>query len=235
VNADRAVGLAEAPFRTLPGLFFSSLLVGFSGALMPGPLFAAVVAGVAAGGFWAGPALVTGHALLELVVVVAVARGLGAIVRRPAVTRTIAAAGGLVLLWLAWNMIQDGLAQRVVAGGSSAAPAASASLLVGALVSASNPYWLLWWASAGASYVALSLSRGAAGLAAFYTGHILSDYSWYAAVGLAVAGGRSVLGPAAYNTVAVMAGAFLAVMALLFLRAAIRPRTSTKTPAQPAV
>src|SRR5436189_100025 len=120
--------IAEAPFRTLPGLFFSSLLVGFSGALMPGPLFAAVVAGVAGTGFWAGPALVTGHALLELLVVVAVARGLGALVRRPAVTRAIAAAG------------------------------------------------------------------------------------------------RSVLGPAAYNGVAVVAGAFLAVMALLFLGAALRPR-----------
>jgi threonine/homoserine/homoserine lactone efflux protein len=217
MNTERAAGLAEAPFRTLPGLFVSSLLVGFSGALMPGPLFAAVVAGVAAGGFWAGPALVTGHALLELLVVVAVGRGLGAVLRRPVVTRAIAAIGGLVLLWLAWNMIQDGLAQRVVATGPSAAPTTSGSLLVGALVSASNPYWLLWWASAGASYVALALCRGAAGLAAFYAGHVLSDYSWYAAVALAVAAGRSVLGPAAYNGVAVVAGVFLAGMALLFL------------------
>jgi threonine/homoserine/homoserine lactone efflux protein len=201
----------------------SSLLVGFSGALMPGPLFAAVVAGVAGGGFLAGPALVTGHALLELIVVIAVARGLGPLLRRPAVTRAIAGCGGAVLLWLAWGMIQDGLAQRVVAGPAAGSPAGGASVLVGALVSVSNPYWLLWWATAGASYVALALSRGVPGLAAVYTGHILSDYSWYGAVALAVAAGRSVLGPAAYNAAAVIAGAFLVVMALLFIWAAVRP------------
>jgi threonine/homoserine/homoserine lactone efflux protein len=224
VSGLRGAGLADAPFRTLPGLFVSSLLVGFSGALMPGPLLAAVVAGVAAGGVWTAPALVTGHALLELLVVVAVARGLGRVLRRPGVTRAIAAVGGLVLLWLAWNMIADGLAQRVVAEGTAAPPTPHASVLVGALVSGSNPYWLLWWATAGASYVALALSRGASGLVAFYFGHVLSDYSWYAAVALAVAGGRRVLGPAVYNATAVVAGGFLAIMALLFLRAAIRSR-----------
>jgi threonine/homoserine/homoserine lactone efflux protein len=222
VSGLRGAGLADAPFHTLPGLFVSSLLVGFSGALMPGPLLAAVIAGVAAGGFWTAPALVTGHAVLELFVVVAVAHGLGRVLRRPAVTRAIAAVGGLVLLWLAWNMIADGLAQRVVAEGATAPPATQASVLVGAVVSGTNPYWLLWWATAGASYVALALSRGAPGLVAFYFGHVLSDYSWYAAVALAVAGGRRVLGPAVYNATAVAAGGFLVLMALLFLRAAVR-------------
>jgi hypothetical protein len=95
-------------------------------------------------------------------------------------------------------------------------------VLVGAIVSGSIRYWLLWWATAGASYIALALSRGASGLVAFYFGHVLSDYSWYAAVALAVAGGRRVLGPAVYNATAVVAGGFLAIMAILFLRAAVR-------------
>ena len=212
----------DAPLRRLPGILVSSFLVGFSGALMPGPLLAAVVANAAASGLAAAEALVAGHALLELAVVVAVARGLGSVLRRPRVTRAVAAVGGLTLLWLAWGMIQDGLAQRVVAEG--AGPGASgAPVVVGAVVSASNPYWLLWWATAGASYIALSLARGAAGLGAFYLGHILSDFAWYSAVAAAVVAGRSLMGPTVYNAAVVVAGLFLAAMGAIFLRAAWRP------------
>jgi threonine/homoserine/homoserine lactone efflux protein len=189
---------------------------------MPGPLLVAVITGTAATGFWTGEAMVAGHALLELAVVIAVARGLGSLLRRPAVTRAIAAAGGLTLLWLASGMVRDGLAQHVAAGEAASA-VAGAPLLVGAVVSASNPYWLLWWATAGASYIALSLSRGVPGLGAFFVGHILSDFLWYSLVAAAVVAGRGVMGPAAYNGVVVAAGLFLAAMAVLFLRTALRP------------
>jgi len=166
--------------------------------------------------------MVAGHAVLELIVVVAVARGLGGVMRRPRVTRTIAAAGGLTLLWLAWSMVRDGLAQRVVTEGPPAGMS-GVPVLIGAAVSVSNPYWLLWWVTAGASYMAFSLARGPAGLGAFYVGHVLSDFAWYSAVAGAVVVGRGVMGPAVYNGVIVVAGLFLAGMAVLFLRSAVRP------------
>ena len=206
---------------SLPGLFATSLLVGFSGALMPGPLLAAVIAGAAAGGFWMGPALVLGHGLLEVGAVLAIAGGLGRALARPRVMRAIAVVGGLLLLWMAFGMVRDGLAQRVVLGGAGATALPAAPVLTGALVSAANPYWLLWWATAGAGYLALSLRHGLAGPAAFFAGHILSDLSWYSAVALAVASGRELLGPAAYNGIVAGAGAFLAVMGVTFL--AYRP------------
>jgi threonine/homoserine/homoserine lactone efflux protein len=218
----------------LPGLFVTSLLVGFSGALVPGPLFAAVVAGAAASGFWAGPALVAGHGVLELAIVVALALGLGPVLRRPAVTRAIAGAGGVTLIWLGWTMVSDGLAQRVVADMAPAGAIGLAPVALGVVVSASNPYWVLWWATIGAGYVAIALHRGLSGITAFYTGHILSDLSWYAAVALAVANGRAIASPAIYNWVIAAAGLFLAAMGLLFLRAAVSRRLASPAPA-PAV
>jgi threonine/homoserine/homoserine lactone efflux protein len=208
----------------LLGLLTTSFLVGISGALMPGPLFAAVVAGAVAAGFWAGPALVLGHGLLELALVLALSQGLGRVLRHHGVTRAIAAVGGLTLLWLAAGMIQDGLAQRVAAGTAAGGGVLPSPVIVGAAVSASNPYWWLWWATIGTTYLALALQHGAGGLASFFTGHILSDLAWYSFVALAVAAGRDVLGPRVYNGVVVAAGAFLCVMALVFLRAALWPR-----------
>jgi threonine/homoserine/homoserine lactone efflux protein len=211
--------------RTLAGLFFSSLLLGFSGALMPGPVFAAVVAGSASAGFWYGPAVVLGHGVLELITVAALARGAGRVLSRPRVTRAIAAVGGVTLLWLGIGMVLDGLAQRVVVDLSGAAPVDATPVVLGVVLSATNPYWVLWWATAGATYVALSLRSGAAGLGAFYTGHILSDLVWYAFIAGVVASGTRLLGPAIqgpYNVLVALAGAFLIFMALYFLRTAWR-------------
>ena len=226
----RTVAARAAQWRVLAGLFFSSLLLGFSGALMPGPLLAAVVAGAAASGFWYGPAVVAGHGLLELATVLLLLRGVGAVVARPAVTRGIATAGGLTLLWLGAQMIRDGLGGRIVVDFSAAAPVGAAPVVLGIVLSATNPYWVLWWCTAGATYVALSLRSGRLGAAAFYTGHILSDLTWYALVAAVVASGRRLLGPAiqgAYNAVIAAAGGFLLLMALYFLYTAFRARAAT--------
>ena len=50
----------------LLGIFFSSMGIGLSGALMPGPMLSVTVAESYKKGFWAGPLLVVGHAIPEL-------------------------------------------------------------------------------------------------------------------------------------------------------------------------
>ena len=90
--------------RVLWGLFATSLLVGLSGAVAPGPLLTAVIGDVARTGFWTAPLLVLGHALLELVTVLALARGLARAIRNPTVLRAIAALGGIALLVLGGDL-----------------------------------------------------------------------------------------------------------------------------------
>ena len=82
-------------------------------------------------------------------------------------------------------------------------------VLAGVLVSLSNPYWTLWWATVGLGYIVLSLKQGTAGLVSFFSGHILSDLAWYSLVAGAVAGGRRFLTPAVYRGILVCCGAFL--------------------------
>jgi hypothetical protein len=61
---------------SLLALFFSSFGVGFSGALMPGPLLTVDIAESTRKGFWTGPIVTAGHAIAELVVVILLAVGL---------------------------------------------------------------------------------------------------------------------------------------------------------------
>ncbi|MDQ0287611.1 threonine/homoserine/homoserine lactone efflux protein [Desulfofundulus luciae] len=90
-------------------------------------------------------------------------------------------------------------------------------VLAGVLVSLSNPYWTLWWATVGLGYIVLSLKQGTAGLVSFFGGHILSDLAWYGLVAAAVAGGRRFLTPSIYRGILVSCGAFLVFLGASFI------------------
>ena len=117
--------------RVLWGLFATSLLVGLSGAVAPGPLLTAVIGDVARTGFWTAPLLVLGHALLELVTVLALARGLARAIRNPAVLRTIAALGGITLLVLGGDLARSAWIGAVHLDEAQTASAAALPILTG--------------------------------------------------------------------------------------------------------
>ncbi|MAG36540.1 MAG: lysine transporter LysE [Dehalococcoidia bacterium] len=204
------------------GLFATSLLLGLSGAIAPGPLLTAVIGDVARTGFWAAPLLVLGHALLELLVVLALARGLARAIRRPTVLRTLAALGGITLLALGGDLVRAGWTGAVHLGEVRAAQASAWPVLTGVVVSVSNPYWVLWWATVGAGYTALALHRGTMGLGAFYAGHIMADFGWYVLIALLLIAGQRFLDAGVYRFIVGLAGAFLMAMGLFFIWAAIR-------------
>jgi threonine/homoserine/homoserine lactone efflux protein len=102
---------------------------------------------------------------------------------------------------------------------ASAGLASVATILVpaGILVSVSNPYWVIWWASVGAAYISESLEEGAAGVTSFFTAHILSDLVWLSLVAFVLATGRRLMSHAVYQGILLMCGLFLLVLAAWFI------------------
>lgn len=221
-------------------LFVTSLAVGFSGAISPGPLFVACVARTARDGFWGGLSTVVGHAILELLAVVGLSLGLGAVLVRPGVAPAVNLLGGLVLVWMGYATIRSALrgdmslaaAEHTGTGVQGAREATATSErgarslggragLAGATVTGmaatiSNPFFLIWWATVGLSYLTMAAPLGAVGAGAFYVGHILSDFSWYAAVALAIAGGRRLFTGRGYNYLLVACGLLLLGLGAVF-------------------
>jgi hypothetical protein len=85
---------------TFAVIFGGSFILALSGALMPGPLLIVTISESARRGFPAGPLLMTGHALPELLLVLAIIKGLGSYLRAPLVIGLIAFIGGIVLIWM---------------------------------------------------------------------------------------------------------------------------------------
>ena len=197
------------------GIFVTSFIVGLSGALMPGPVLTVTISQSAARGWIVGPLVVLGHGILELSLVVAIVYGLGQILTHGSVIGAIGISGGTVLLWMGGSMLRDArkvsLALEGEKGASSIHP-----VWAGILFSVSNPYWIVWWATIGLSYIAFSMKYGIWGISFFYTGHILSDLAWYAFVSSLVHFGKRWANDRAYQTVIAICGVLLLAFGVYF-------------------
>ncbi len=192
---------------SLGAIAATSLLLGFSGAMMPGPLLTLTISEAARRGMRAGPQLIAGHALLEGTLVILLLLGLAEIVQQPGVFSSIALVGGATLMWLGYTMVRglSGLSLNL-----SAEPQKSISpLLAGAVVSLANPYFTLWWATIGIGYLTVTIDRGWAGGITFYFFHVLADLLWYSLIALAVSRGKSLLSDKTYRGLIACCAIFL--------------------------
>lgn len=198
-------------------IFSTSFVLALSGALMPGPLLTVTVSESSQRGAVAGPLMICGHGLLELAMVAALLAGLAPILVRDDVFIFISLTGGAILLYMGISMLKS-LPGMMLHGPSSSASSASGRNLVvaGLILSAVNPYWLIWWASIGLGYIVYSMKFGMLGVTAFFCGHILADFAWYTLVSFGIARGRHLLGNGLYQKLIGGCAMFLIAFACWF-------------------
>jgi threonine/homoserine/homoserine lactone efflux protein len=200
-------------------IFASSFVIALSGAMMPGPLLTATISESTRGGFRAGPMLILGHGLLELFLVAALILGLAPVFQNKWVFISVALAGSIFLLWMAVDMFRS-LSHIRLPG--AAGPSEGKGLVIkGILLSVSNPYWIVWWATIGIGYIVQSRQYGLWGVAFFYAGHIMADLAWYGAVSSGVGRGRHFLSDRVYRGIIGVCAVFLLAFAFYFLYAGI--------------
>lgn len=204
----------------LATLVVSSFVGGLSGALMPGPITAATVAHAVRRGHLAGPLVSLGHGIAEGSLVIGLALGLSQILRLPSVSGTIGVLGGFCLFYMGWGMIRAEAPAELKAG-AQVARGGPGPVAAGILLSVSSPYWVLWWATAGAKMLTDGLQYGAIGVAIFYASHFAADLGWLSAIGSAIAAGRGFLTPRVYRGVIATCGVFLLGLGMYFLSSGI--------------
>lgn len=196
---------------------FDMLLIGFavglSGALMPGPMLFATIDSSLKKGWIAGPEVVFGHALLELVIAVLIVLGLTSFIGSEAIS-AISVVGGFVLIVFGAITIKG--ASNASGALHSNGAIVSSPIVAGILTSASNPYFWIWWLAAGSALVlrGLEISLLAAGF--FVIGHWMADLGWYSLVSASFSRGKSLMSSKTYERILVSCGMFLIVFGAWF-------------------
>ncbi len=191
--------------------------------MMPGPLLAYTISASARHGFWAAPLLVVGHAILELLLVLLLVLGLDRFINNDWVTSVIGMVGGILLVGMGGAMFRQGWRKASLPLETPSNVAENRKLVfAGILVSMSNPYWFLWWATIGVTYLLWALDLGFIGVASFFTGHILADLGWYALIAFIIATGRRAINDTVYSWLLKICGLALVGLGGYFVVAGIR-------------
>jgi len=201
------------------GIFISAFLIGFSGAMMPGPMLGVTIDGSLKKGWTAGPLTVLGHGMLELILIVIMTFGLKDFFTNPTVAGFVGLFGGAFLVWMGYGMIKSGINKSVSLENQITGNSAGMRNLVlaGALVSATNPYFILWWASTGMELIRQSYTLGLIGVLFFFIGHILSDFVWYSAISMALSRGKKLISDVVYRWIILLLGIFILAFSIYFI------------------
>jgi threonine/homoserine/homoserine lactone efflux protein len=167
-------------------------------------------------GFLIGLWVTLGHAVLEAVLIAALLLGISELLRIRAVLLAIGTVGCVVLLYMGAGLIRDALRRKApgldpelaLAGSGSALRRRLPPVIGGAVISMSNPYWWIWWVTAGSALMLrfeLSLARWPS-LTAFFIGHEAGDLAWYLTVSSLVYWGRRRLAGGLYHGILLACG-----------------------------
>lgn len=201
-------------------IFASSFVIALSGAMMPGTLLTVAISESSKRGVLAGPLLILGHGILEVALLAALFMGMAPLFKQAWFFIFISMAGGSILLWMAAGMFRSlpSLTLSLEPGDEKS----SNIILTGILMSAANPYFIIWWATIGLGYILQSSEYGLAGIFSFFSGHILADLTWYTIISTAVGKGRSFLSDTVYKGIIGCCAGFLVLFSVYLFFGVIR-------------
>lgn len=185
-------------------------LISVSGVVAPGPIFATTLAR-GLGDSRAGLRISLGHGLIEVPLIIAIFFGLMAILQDTSVLAGIGIVGGAFLLYMGVGMF------RTKATGAEDHESKYGSLTAGALLTAANPYFLLWWATVGAALISMAAGFGLWMLPLFAVVHLACDFAWLQFLSFSVHRSRGLGGGKWFRALYMVCGAMLVFFALYFI------------------
>lgn len=190
-------------------LFFlgSVVLITASGALAPGPLLFSNLSHAPRWGWKGGLWLSVGHTFVELPLVILVAVGLNIFINNPLLQLLTAGFGGTALLVFAGLQIRDALKSDKRASASEPTLVSSSRhpLLAGLVFTGLNPFFLVWWLTAGVRLVVDALILGAfAGVLVMFLAHVWMDYAWLVGTAWLANKGSNLTGSRGYTVLTIV-------------------------------
>ena len=155
--------------------------------------------------------------MIEIPLMIGILYGFGTVLNHPTAQAVIGLVGGLFLLFMGINMLRRFRSVQVNPQASKRSP-----IMTGIILSAGNPYFLIWWATVGATLVMKSVGFGILGFSAFAVLHWLCDFIWCYVLSALAFRGRGFFGGTFQRAVLVLSGSGLLFFSAKFLVDALR-------------
>ena len=203
---------------SLPAFLATVVVVTASGALAPGPLFAANLMQGTKGGAKSGFMISIGHMLIELPLVMLMALGISSVMSFPGFAFIVGLVGGCALIAFGLLQIKGAIRQSVDIEPVQETGLQKKALIVGVGLTALNPYFILWWLTVGLGLVVQAVELGALlGVLIMYVSHVWMDYAWLTGTAYLSARGTMLLGGRGYRFLLLALAAFLIYFGVGFI------------------
>jgi len=191
-----------------------AITISLSGVLAPGPMTAATLA-AGMRSRHAGAIIALGHAAVEfpLMALIIVAGERSRLFQNQSVKLAIGAAGGAILLVMGAQLLA---ALRKTTDNTAVSDSRS-PFVTGVVLTAANPYFLIWWATVGLALATEAATWGMAAFALFAVLHWLCDLVWLEALSFASHKGTQLLGNRLHQGMMLVCGVMLLVFGCMFL------------------
>jgi threonine/homoserine/homoserine lactone efflux protein len=205
--------------------------VALTGAMSPGPLLTyTIIKSVQTSkrGYLMGLWIIIGHAILELGIIILLLLGFSFILKNIIVIRIVGIVGGLILVFFGLSIVRDVYFGNISVdflnspdmqnheAASSISRGLENPVIGGIVVSMSNPYWWVWWATIGLAFmIQFDISfRQWPKLVAFFLGHEAGDLIWYLIVSTLSFFGLRHLNKKAYYGILVFCAIFMIIFGI---------------------
>ena len=173
--------------------------------------------------------IIAGHAILEMAIITVLLSGFSFILKNIFIVRFIGITGGIILVYFGLSILKSvylgNISTSFLHSSKQQEPDSTEfsenkglenPVIGGIMISMSNPYWWVWWATIGLAFmIQFDITfKTWPKLIAFFLGHEAGDLLWYFLVSCLTFFGMRHLNKKTYYAVLVCCGLFMILFGL---------------------
>jgi threonine/homoserine/homoserine lactone efflux protein len=190
------------------------IIISASGVMSPGPLFAANITYGLKQGTKAGIKIAIGHSLVELPLVILLGIGILSLEIFPEFKTVISILGAITLFVFAFIQIKSTLKKNE----KSETKLKQGPIITGVLLSALNPFFIIWWLTIGLKLISDAMAIWAfVGILIVFVLHVWMDFVWLGATAFLISKSKKIISNTNYKIIMLALSAILIYFGITFL------------------
>ena len=190
------------------------IIISASGVMSPGPLFAANITYGLKQGTKAGIKIAIGHTIVELPLVILLGIGIFSLEIFPEFKTIISILGAITLFVFAFMQIKSTLKKNK----KSETKLKQGPIITGVLLSALNPFFIIWWLTIGLKLISDAMAIWAfVGILIVFVLHVWMDFVWLGSTAFLISKSKKIISNTNYKIIMLALSVILIYFGITFL------------------